>query len=394
MEQSLKRKLLQSREAIKRKFNELRSDVVHQENYLEKKFKPIADPLKELLKNVKIERPEIKPESQEMSFITPEAFSSPKQKKTSPQSLLESHSRLQRTSSFLENQPVASHSRLQPTVSFLESQPVAQYDPIEEEVDEFVHIDPQQLEDIQHRSRAVQEYIESYGGLSKEYILGHLLDTVREYDTTYGPRREILKDRNNREYDTGKWLLGSGYIDFNKNGDYIYITTRDRKTFTYKGSLALYELIFKNVPNKAVVEKDMQAKRDYKDIIERTNLHKRGFSANAPLRSNSGRKYMDFIKPITKGDFNEPKPIRSALPRPSIGGQPKPNRSLQSSSSIGGRGMLNLENKKVQYVPYKNPNTLVGRLRILLGSKLAGNTSNDNEIVYIIEELKRSKIIK
>lgn len=375
MDQSLRKKLLQSRQAIKKKFDSLRTDIVHHENYLEKKFKPIADPLKELLKNIKTEKTEIKQEPFNLSFSSPKAISSPKQNRnvTSTKAQPVSFS-LDKSETPRPRQP-----------TFLESEPVAQYEPIQEvqESDEFVNIDPEKLWQNMETSTAVKEYLDSFGGLSREYISGLLTDTIREYDTTFGPRREILKDQDGKQYDTGKWLLGNSYIDFSKRGDLIRITTPDRKTFDYKGSVALYELIFKNLPNKATVSKDEQARRDYKDIIDRTSLHRSGFSSAGKVKSNQGRKYMDFIKVILQEDFNKPRPIQSTLSR----------RQSQSFTKQG-QGFLKLENKKVQYVPYKNPNTLVNRLKILMGSQLAGNTSHDNEIVYIIEELRRNKTIK
>lgn len=384
MEQSLKKKLLKSRQAIKQKFGELRNSIVHQENYLEKKFKPIADPLKELLKSVKVEKgaekavpkaeakdesfreekADVKDESfrGDMTFSSPGAVSSPQQK---------SRQSLSRRLSFYDSQPRQ--------VSFLDSVPLAQYDPIEEEVeepDQFLHLEPDKMDEIE-QSAAFKEYIDSFGGLAKEYIVGSFTEP-RKYDSTYGPRREILTDQDGRQYDTGKFLLGNSYIDFSQDGNLIKITTPEKKTFDYEGSLALYELIFKTIPNAATVNKNEQARRDYKDIIDRTNLHKSGFSSAGQVRSNRGRKYLDFIRQILKEKFDQTNPIRASLSR----------------SSISGKGFINLESKKVQYIPYKNPNTLVNRLKILIGSQLAGNTSHENEIVYILEELKRSKIIK
>lgn len=413
MDQTLKKKLLTSRQAIKRKFDELRNNIVHHENYLEKKFKPIADPLKELLKNVKVERAEIKSESlrDDLSFSSPKAVSSPKQKSIR---LPSSSHQLSFSDQIAQYDPTEQRSVRMPNssrrLSFLESQPVAQYDPIEEEAvesDPFVHIDPQQLEDIQDRSVAVREYLESYGGLSRDYISGLLTDTVKKYDINYGPRREILKNQDGKAWDTGKWLLGNSYIDFSKQGDLIRITTPDKHTYDYKGSLALYELIFKTLPNKATTNKDEQARRDYQDIMRRTNLNRSGFKPDGKLRSNVGRKWLDIIKPIYNEKFDEPKPIRPLLSQTSMGRSsisrssqpstsqiPRADQSILSQSTREGRGVLNLDNRKVQYVPYKNPNTLVNRLKILIGSQLAGNTSHDNEIVYIIDELKRSKVIK
>ncbi|WP_206737881.1 hypothetical protein, partial [Klebsiella pneumoniae] len=59
------------------------------------------------------------------------------------------------------------------------------------------------------------------------------------------------------------------------------------------------------------------------------------------------------------------------------------------------KGLRTLEvtNKNIEYVPWNNPNKLVDRLRLLISSQLAGNTSHSNEINLIINELREAKII-
>ena len=50
-------------------------------------------------------------------------------------------------------------------------------------------------------------------------------------------------------------------------------------------------------------------------------------------------------------------------------------------------------NKKIEYVYYNDPNEIVSRLKLLVASQAAGNTSHSNEIVLIIEELKEKGLI-
>lgn len=47
----------------------------------------------------------------------------------------------------------------------------------------------------------------------------------------------------------------------------------------------------------------------------------------------------------------------------------------------------------MDYVNWDNPNEIVNRLRLLMASQAAGNTSHANEIISIMEELREAEII-
>lgn len=63
---------------------------------------------------------------------------------------------------------------------------------------------------------------------------------------------------------------------------------------------------------------------------------------------------------------------------------------------LTGEGMKygGLKLQKHNLVYWDNPNELVDRLRLLLASQAAGNTSVSNEILSIFEELYEAGIIK
>jgi hypothetical protein len=63
-------------------------------------------------------------------------------------------------------------------------------------------------------------------------------------------------------------------------------------------------------------------------------------------------------------------------------------------SSGGGMKYGGLKLQKNNFVYWDNPNELVDRLRLLLSSQAAGNTSLSNEILSIFEELYEAGIIK
>ncbi|CAI6358059.1 unnamed protein product [Macrosiphum euphorbiae] len=57
-------------------------------------------------------------------------------------------------------------------------------------------------------------------------------------------------------------------------------------------------------------------------------------------------------------------------------------------------GELSMKLQKNNLVYWDNPNELVDRLRLLLASKAAGNTSVSNEIISIFDELHEAGLIK
>src|SRR3978361_680655 len=374
--------LIKSREAIKRKFKDLQSEVVHHENYLEKRYKPIADPLKELLKNVKSEPRKSESTGIKPEHVSPVASSTPSKpristtpigKKTPPVSTPLPPRKLQ----FLKDEQVLEASGQKDETVY-------------ESDEEFAHIDPEKIREGMEMNTVYQEYLSDFGGYARDYINGIILDyKQKDYDHTYGPKREF-KEEDGEYYDTSNWLLGNSILDFSKDGKIIYIKTPDGNKFEYNGSLALYELIFKSLPIRKTIRDDVQAARDYKDILNRTNVHRIGFAPKGRIKGSTGRKYLDYIKPILATKFTADGPINY----PFYSGPPKvPGQKPRSVSKKGG-GILHYTNKKVEYIPYGDPNTLVSRLKVLIGSQLAGNNSAENEIVYIIEELRRRKIIK
>ena len=59
-----------------------------------------------------------------------------------------------------------------------------------------------------------------------------------------------------------------------------------------------------------------------------------------------------------------------------------------------GKGLtLKVDKSNTDYIYWDNVNELVDRLRLLVASTNAGHTGHNNEIIYIIEELKEANII-
>lgn len=140
---------------------------------------------------------------------------------------------------------------------------------------------------------------------------------------------------------------------------------------SYKKSPGLIELLLKKTPDLSMIS--TEDKLIYKEILEKTNAHRRDFDSKKPIKSNKGQKYVSIIKPLFK------------LPEKDF---------KKDSESVGyGLPILKKLRKYTDYVYWDDPNELVDRLRLLLATRDAGNTGVDNEIISIIEELRESGIL-
>lgn len=141
----------------------------------------------------------------------------------------------------------------------------------------------------------------------------------------------------------------------------------------YKKTPGLMELLTQNTPNLDVI--DENDKQMYKHILIETNAHRRDCDPKKPIKSNKGLKYNHIIKPLFK------------LVKSDIG------TSNESLAQGKGLRILKKVKKNTDYVYWDDPNELIERLKLLIASREAGNTSLDNEIISIIEELREANII-
>lgn len=166
----------------------------------------------------------------------------------------------------------------------------------------------------------------------------------------------------------GKLMMGSALVAV--SGEYIRIG-RDQ----FKRTLGINELLFQKEPDLSLITSDDMA--NYKLMLLETNVHRRDYDSEKPIRSNRGQKYMKIIKPLFQ------------------------MRKLSSSTGSSqpdlyqGKGLPTMKKwkKNVDYVYWDDPNELIDRLKLLIASREAGNTGLDNEIISVIEELRESGII-
>ena len=153
-----------------------------------------------------------------------------------------------------------------------------------------------------------------------------------------------------------KWYLGDSQVKF-LPGDKIQIG--DHK---FKGSTGLYELLFRKEPRHYNSEDE----KTYADMLLYTNA-----------------LYKD----------NNPS---SGLYKDAVEGKSGIISDLFSGLGIRrGSGLFKVEDGRLPSLTYwDDPNELVDRLRLLIASQQAGNTSHTNEIISILEELREAGYIQ
>jgi hypothetical protein len=149
-----------------------------------------------------------------------------------------------------------------------------------------------------------------------------------------------------------QWYLGNSNVSFIND----HIQCNDEKV---KATEGLLELLFMKKPNAALYdENDL---KNYKKLILMTSAHKQGYDPNNQRLSSRALKYKHIIKPL-----------------------------FENGERTGSGMLVNVP----RYEYWDDPNELVERLRLLLGSQASGNNSHRNEILSIVEELREANIIE
>lgn len=333
MNERVVKELVQARKSVKRKFESLRSDIAQSQLETQAKFKPITEPLQQLITSLKNEPISVKTEKIEPSFkiYRPQAISTPQRN---------------RPPEFLRDEFVGSSDN---------------------ESDEVPDVSLGQLQHeltLAGTTPEYENYLKQFQGLARMYIDGFFKDTAKEYDQTYGV---YLDDKS------GKWKVGNSVLNF--EGEDLLLTVPSGETFKYTGTPGLYELLFKKEPLSSNNDKD---KINYKDLLIRSSVIYQKHNPNNPKLAVT-KKYREVIKPIL--DARKPSLVRQIS-----------SRTVASKKGSGTQ--LRFNNKKLEFIPWNDPNQLVNWLRKLMRSQSAGHTGHDNEITYIIDELRSANIIK
>lgn len=180
------------------------------------------------------------------------------------------------------------------------------------------------------RAEKPQTVVNQKGKLLQEYM--KLFKSPNRLDKTYGLKYNPLDD---------SFTIGNKTVDIDQKDNIIIGDNQ------FEGTRGLYELLLKKEPSLSLISK--ADRNNYSKILEISAAHKRGYKDNGKLSANSGFKYKNIISPLFSGE---------------------------------------------SYQYYSNPNQLVERLMLLHASSLAGNSSHHNEIIDILNQLKRQKYIE
>lgn len=181
--------------------------------------------------------------------------------------------------------------------------------------------------------------------LTQRFMLKFLKNEAgvkNKIDNIFGPR-----------YESDRLMIGNKPLTFTEEGN---IRVND---IEYRGTEGLYELVFKRQPDETLyTPEDLLA---YKDLLIKSNAHKKGYLPNNHInRPPTSIKYKVIIANLF----------------------PK---------TLYGKGLKDVGSRDISY--WDDPNELVDRLKILVGSTEVGNNNHKNEIQNIIEELKEAKLI-
>lgn len=242
----------------------------------------------------------------------------------------------------IRNQSLALPSTASPTPS--PPTKAERTDKVQEEVE-----DDEDLKVFNQIEEKLIKYVDQFPPITKTFMIENITDSRNDkIDKIYSPQF------NHKTY---SWKMGSKIIKFDRLGNILM----DNKRF--KGTPGLYQLLFYKEP--VYVKEDLNA---YKELLEETNVHR---NTRGNLKSSKQFKYYEVIKPLAQ----------------------RPRSSSTSGFGLPTNKMI-FNRNPIEYRYWDDPNELCERLRLLIAAQGAGNTSVQNEIVAIINELKEANIIR
>ena len=151
----------------------------------------------------------------------------------------------------------------------------------------------------------------------------------------------------------------------------------------YIGTEGLWELILSKEPQEGIYTEDDFL--NYGKILKQTNAIYQGNNPNQNYpKSSSSVKWKQLIKPIWEDIKKSKKPPEEEKGKGKGKGRGRKKRQEDPQPSTSGTGLKILPS---------NPNALIDRFDLLFSSQKAGHTGVRNEIVSILDELKRQGVI-
>lgn len=369
------KQIAELRKIIKKKHRSIKQNVLDTEEMWEKQLSPIAEPLKKLVEEGEQIRHDRNIGDRKRKILYDDNETPLKRYANQPQqgkkrkSVHNSSFDEESTSDYEYDDAVSnSHTRKKLAIPFNEEMETNDDNGDQEPMESETVTNPrvQSLMDVYTSPESGQEllktpegknfakrYIEKEfkGKLAKEYFL-KLINGGIKIDHTYGVRVE-----------GDSWMIGNQPLEIDM--DNLIINGKH-----YEGTRGLYELLFMNIPNEYIYsEEDLNT---YSQILQDTNVHRANYSAMGKIKSNRGKKYKAIISKLANRNIDENDYMMTY--------------SDQVNKTHSGQG-LTLSGDQTSYIFWNDPNELVDRLKVIMASQQAGNTSHNNEINSILEEL-------
>ena len=206
----------------------------------------------------------------------------------------------------------------------------------------------------------------------RKKILGPIAsEAFEKYTTSEGADKVfgmVKKDKN--------YYIGDKPIKI--KDDNIIIDDKE-----YTGTEGLWELIVSNNPQEGIYTEDDFL--NYGRILKQTNAIYQGNNSetNKPKSSKSD-KWKQLIKPIWEDIKKSKKPPEEEKGKGKGKGRGRKKRQEDPQPGTSGTGLKILPS---------DPNALIDRFDLLFSSQKAGHTGVRNEIIAILDELKRQGVI-
>ena len=173
------------------------------------------------------------------------------------------------------------------------------------------------------------------------------------------------------------YYIGDKPIKF--KGDNIIIDEKE-----YTGSDGLWELIISKNPQKGIYYPNDY--KEYVKILKQTNaIYQNNDPTQNKPKSSQSSKWKQLIKPIWNDIKESKKPPEEEKGKGKGKGRGRKKRQEDPQPSTSGTGLKILPS---------DPNALIDRFDLLFSSQKAGHTGVKNEIVAILDELKRQGVLK
>ena len=209
-----------------------------------------------------------------------------------------------------------------------------------------------------------EEEKKDLGPIAKSYLIYAM---GKDSDRSFG----IYPDVNNKP------KIGSKYLKF--KGDDIKIDN-----ITYPGTPGLWELIVSKEPQEGKYTEEDYI--NYTNLLVQTNTIHQKNNPNSPKpKSSTLKKWTNLISPVWEHIRESKKPLPKEKGGEGKGKRKGRKKRQEDPTPSSGTGLKILPS---------DPNALIDRFDLLFSSKKAGHTGVRNEIVSILDELKRQGVLK